>query len=104
MNERLLSESQLAALMLYFSDFAPEHAAAFFAEMFYQSTKQSSQAIDAYRTALRRKKSGRDDWSAALKMIYAFKAFNAYMGRREIKKFTLRPEETVTIEVPEGVN
>jgi hypothetical protein len=102
--ERLLAESQLTALMLYFDDFAPEHAAAFFAEMFYESAEQPSQPVQAYRSALRRKKRRQDEWSSALKMIYAFKTFNAYMARRELKRFTLKPDEKVSINVPEGVN
>lgn len=102
--ERLMTHSQLAALQLYFDDLAPEHAAEFFAQLYGESEQMTAQPIAAYQAALRRRNGTREEWSASMKTIFAFKTFNAFMARQEIKQFKLRPGEQVTVKVPEGVN
>lgn len=100
----LLSANQIAALQIVFEDYAPEHAHAWFAQLFGE-VDECSQPIRIYRDRLVKKKgkSGNDgEWTPPYKYAFAVKSFNAFMAQTEISKFSMKPNETVTVNVPEG--
>lgn len=99
----LLTPVQIAVMQVVFADAAPEHAAAWTEQMF-DDVDITSQAVLAYRHKLTQLKGTSKEWSPMLKYVFAVKSFNAFMARKELKLFKVGPNETVAIDVPEGVN
>lgn len=99
----LLTPVQIAVLQVMFADAAPEHAAAW-AEQMFDATDAASQPVSAYRHKLTQLKGTAKEWSPALKYAFAVKSFNAFMARKQLKLFKVGPNETISIDVPEGVN
>jgi hypothetical protein len=100
---KLLSPSMIAGLQIMFTDYAPAHGEAWLAELF-DETSSVSQPVAAYRQKLIQLRGTNNEWSGSLKLAFAIKSFNAYMARREMKLFRLKPNEQVNVDVPEGVN
>lgn len=99
----LLSPVHIAVLQVVFNDAAPQHAAAWTDQMFDDSNA-ASQPVFVYKNKLIQLKGTPKEWSPYLKYAFAVKSFNAFMARKELKLFRVKPDEKVSINVPEGVN
>lgn len=99
----LVPATMLGVLQVAFTRAAPEHGNAWM-KQFCEETGECSQPVAAYRRKLRAMNKSSKPWSTGDKYLYAIKSFNAYMARQDIKRFTRKPDEIVTIDVPEGVN
>lgn len=99
----VLNESTIGTLTVVFRDSAPEHADAWL-QQFFGDVDECAQPVKAYRERLVQLKGSSHEWPVAVKYAFAIKSFNAFMARQDIKRFTLKPNEKPTIDVPEGVN
>lgn len=99
----VLNESTIGTLAIVFRDAAPNHADAWLNQLFAE-VEECAQPIKAYRDRLMQLKNSDREWPVSVKYAFAIKSFNAFMAREEIKRFTLRPDEKPSIDVPEGVN
>ena len=97
-----LNASNVMVLSIVFENASSEIGQSFMAQLAGQ-TDTCAQPIRKYREGLMRQVDAKHKWNQFYRYAYAVRAFNAFAGRTEVVRFSMRMSDPFpTIEIPEG--